>query len=150
MTISVLKGSSKLPFSFWLSSVSSPEYCTLHWRETVPSVPCEKVAAATPSAEPLGHVVVHVTGSSGSRGPILVPASSLRGLQGAHSWGEVLCPLGVAPEAVPHPISVPPLEWGDYGLTPKGRNKEIKMLVLCVFTSSTGETQSDIKSSAVC
>ena len=108
------------------------------------------MAAATPSAEPLGHVLVHVTGSSGSRGPVLVPASSLRGLQGAHRWGKVLCPLGVALEAVPRPVSISPLERGDYSLTPKGRNKEIKMLVLCVFTFSIGERQNDIKSSAVC
>lgn len=95
------------------------------------------MASATSPAEPLGHILVHVTES---RGPVLVPASSLRGLQGAHIWRKVLCLLGVAPDAVPRPISSLPLEWGDYGLTPKGRSKEIKMLVLCVFTFSTGET----------
>lgn len=43
--------------------------------------------------------------------------------------------------------SVPPLEWCDYSFTPKGRNKEVKMLVLCVFTSGIEETQNDINAS---
>lgn len=39
LAMSFLKGSSKLSFSFQLGSGSSPEPCTLHWRQPVPSVP---------------------------------------------------------------------------------------------------------------
>lgn len=36
---------------------------------------------------------------------------------------------------------------GDYSFTPKGRNKEIKILVLCGFAFGIGETQKDINAS---
>lgn len=79
--------------------------------------------------------------------PVCRPANPPRQSQNCRMAGRGLKDHLVLQAQSPCPISIPALERGDYSFTPKGRNKEIKILVLCGFAFGIGETQNDINAS---